>query len=419
MKKQVRRDDYLEKLLSFRDTDPVKVITGVRRCGKSTLLGQLQAALVESGIPETSVVHLNFESFAVRAADARELYEHVATLSRGSAGKTYILLDEVQEVPGWERAVNALRVDLDCDIYLTGSNAHMLSSELATHLSGRYVELHMLPLSLPEFVELHGLTDRSPEASLDLYLRYGGMPGLGDFYLDDTKMLQMLDGIYSTVLVRDVLERLSNGGRVLVERVAKFLADSVGSPISVNGVGNSLASNKELGITQKAPAHRNVAECVRLLKDAYLFYEARRYDVRGKQLLKTLEKDYIVDLGLRTLMLGWSGTRDRGHALENAVYLELVRRGAQVSVGKVGPSAVDSVVRKGSDLRYVQVCESLVSPEVRKRELAPLLATRDAFPKVVMTGDRAAEGTIEDGVVQVPLLEYLLGESRLAHELGI
>ena len=431
-----KRDFYLKKLIGFRDTEPVKVVTGIRRCGKSSLLKLMVLHLRESGVAADQILEMNFESYEFRDMTEESLYRYVK--ERVPAGRRiYLFFDEIQRICGWENAVNAFRVDFDCDIYVTGSNAWLLSSEYSTYLSGRCVEIRMLPLSFREFLDFNGFSVREsesafggtrlqilgangeyydPKEAFAAYLRFGGMPGIADVGLDQEKAFALLEGIYSTVVVRDVMEREKRKGvrqindPSLLRRIILFLADNIGSSVSISSIGNTLASAgllEERG-RKGAPSAHTVQNYIGALLENYFFYEARRFDVKGKEYMRTLGKYYIVDGGLRNYLLGISD-RDRGHILENIVYLELLRRGYDVAVGKVGEREVDFVAVKAGEKKYYQVTESMQSEEVRERELAPLRRISDQYEKIVLSLDPDPIAGYE-GIRSVWLIGWLLRE---------
>ena len=429
-----RRDLYLKKLIGFQDTEPVKVITGIRRCGKSSLLKLMAAHLLETGVLPEQIVEMNFESYEFKDFSADDVYGFVKARVLPEQ-RMYLFFDEIQRIDAWEDAINAFRLDLNCDIYVTGSNAHLLSSDYSTYLSGRCVEIKMLPLSFREFLDFHGFTvqntpsafggtrrvildqdgDRyEPKEAFDAYLRFGGMPGIADVGLDQEKALALLDGIYSTVVVRDILEREKRRGQkqitdpVLLRKIILFLADNIGSNISVSGIGNTLMNEGLLeGSRRKgAPSVHTVQAYVNALLESYFFYEIKRFDIKGREFLRTLGKFYIVDVGLRNYLLGFRN-RDTGHAIENVVYFELLRRGYDVSVGKIDSSEVDFIATTAEEKLYVQVTESMQSEDVRKRELAPLQKIRDNYPKIVLSPDPGPESSF-DGIKSLQLTDWLL-----------
>ncbi len=429
-----KRDLYLDKLIAFQDTEPIKVVTGIRRCGKSSLLKLMAAHLRGNGVSDEQIIEMNFESYEFLKMTADELYryvkEHVLPDRR-----MYLFFDELQRMDGWENAVNSFRVDFDCDIYITGSNAYLLSSEYSTYLSGRCVEIKMLPLSFAEFVDFYGFTIKTVKSALggqkkkavdqdgtqyelreifDAYMRFGGMPGIADVGMEQDKALTLLEGIYSTVIVRDILEREKRRGQrqltdaVLLKKIVLFLADNIGSSVSISSIGNTLVSEGLLddsGRRGKPSAH-TVQAYVNALLESYFFYEIKRFDIKGREFLCTLGKYYIVDIGLRNYLLGFRN-RDSGHAIENVVYFELLRRGYDVAIGKVGNAEIDFIATKADEKIYVQVTESMESETVRTRELAPLQGIADNYEKIVLSLHPGLE-TSYDGIKSIDLIEWLL-----------
>lgn len=432
------RDFYLNKLIAFKDTEPVKVVTGIRRCGKSSLLKLMIAWLKEQGIFDDAIVEMNFESFAYKDMSADDVYAYVKERI-SKTGITYLFFDEIQRVPGWEEAINAFRVDFNCDIYVTGSNAYLLSSEYATYLSGRSVEIKMLPLSFKEFIEFNSLELREITTPLgtrekrvyddngqvyllsdifNLYLRFGGMPGIADVGFDQDRAMTLLDGIYNTVVVRDILEREQrrNQRQVtdsdLLQKIVRFLADNVGSNISASSIGNTLVNEglldagKRSGGRNGTPSAHTVQAYIATLLEAYFFYEIKRFDIKGREFLRTLGKYYIVDIGLRNYLLGFRD-RDTGHVLENVVYLELLRRGYDVAIGKIDRFEVDFIATKADEKLYIQVTESMRDEMVRERELRPLQKIQDNYKKLVLTLEPGIEREF-GGIQVVNVVDWLI-----------
>jgi uncharacterized protein len=431
-----KRDLYLNKIIAFQDTEPVKVVTGIRRCGKSSLLKLMVLHLKESGITDEQILEMNFESHAFKNMNSDSFYEYVKQHIVPNK-RMYLFFDEVQRVPNWEDAVNSFRVDFNCDIYVTGSNAYMLSSEYATYLSGRCVEIKMLPLSFSEFLTFHGFEVREIKSSLggirkqafdknderyelrdvfDAYMRFGGMPGIADIGLDQEKALMLLEGIYSTVIMRDILERENRNGQsritdpVLLKKIIMFLADNIGSNISVSSIGNTLMNERLLdnGKRKGTPSVHTVQSYINALLESYFFYEIKRFDIKGKEFLRTLGKYYIVDIGLRNYLLGFRN-RDSGHALENIVYFELLRRGYDVSIGKIDNSEVDFIATKADNKIYVQVTESMTSEDVRKRELSPLQKISDNYEKIILSLNPGMDSSY-NGIKSINLIDWLISE---------
>lgn len=429
------RDHYLNKLIAFRDTEPVKVVTGIRRCGKSSLLKLMVQHLKDTGIEEDQIIEMNFESHEFKKMNADDFYDYVKARILPEK-RMYLFFDELQRIDHWEDTVNSFRVDFNCDIYITGSNAYLLSSEYSTYLSGRCVEIKMLPLSFREFIDFHGFEVKEVKSALggtkkvvfhksgdryelreifDAYMRFGGMPGIADVGLDQEKAMVLLDGIYSTVVVRDILEREKRRGQkqitdpVLLRKIILFLADNIGSTVSVSSIGNTLVNEGllEAGKRKGIPSAHTVQAYVSALMESYFFYDIKRFDIKGKEYLRTLGKFYIVDMGLRNYLLGFRN-RDSGHAIENLVYFELLRRGYDVAIGKVDTAEVDFIATKTDEKLYVQVTESMVSEEVRRRELAPLQKIRDNYEKIVLSMDTGLDSSY-DGIKSLNLIRWLLG----------
>lgn len=431
-----KRDLYLNKIIAFQDTEPVKVVTGIRRCGKSSLLKLMVEHLKKTGISDEQIIEMNFESHAFRKMDSDAFYEYVKQNVVPNK-RMYLFFDEVQRVPKWEDAINSFRVDFNSDIYITGSNAYLLSSEYSTYLSGRCVEIKMLPLSFREFVYFHNFEIKEMKSALggkrkqvfdkngehyelrdifDAYMRFGGMPGIADIGLNQEKAFVLLEGIYSTVIVRDILERENLRGQkritdpVLLKKIVMFLADNIGSSISASSIGNILVNEGLLedGKRKGKPSAHTVQAYVNALLESYFFYDIKRFDIKGKDFLRTLGKYYIVDIGLRNYLLGFRN-RDSGHALENVVYFELLRRGYDVSIGKIDNMEVDFIANKPDDKIYIQVTESMVEESVRKRELSPLQKINDNYEKIVLSLNTGMDSSY-DGIKSINVIDWLLEE---------
>ena len=430
------RTIYLEQLKAFRDTEMIKVITGIRRCGKSSLMKLMANELRADGIEEKQIIEINFESMRFSDMTAKEFYAYVT--ERAVPGKRmYLFFDEVQRIGGWENAVNSFRVDLDCDIYVTGSNAHLLSSELSTYLSGRYVEIKVLPLSFREFLDFHGytVTERKsptgqmrkrildaegesydPKELYQAYARFGGMPMLADVGLETDKVTAALDGVYSAVVVRDILEREKRKGQrtitdsLLLRKLMMFLADNIGNSVSATSIGNTLVSEGllENGSRKAKPATQTIQAYIQALTESFIFYEIKRFDIKGREYLKTLGKYYIVDIGLRNYLLGYRDG-DSGHILENIIYFELLRRGYDVAIGKLDNKEVDFIATKTDEKKYIQVTESMNAPETRERELSPLRKIPDNYEKIVIAMECDLPQD-QDGIKIISAVDFLLGK---------
>lgn len=431
-----KRDLYLNRLIAFQDTEPVKVITGIRRCGKSSLMKLMVCHLLNSGIEREQIIEMNFESMEYRNMDALGFYNYVKEKCLPDK-RMYLFFDEVQRIPEWQDAVNSFRVDLDCDIYITGSNAYLLSLEFSTYLAGRYVEIKVFPLSFREFIDFHGYqleTYQSPSGEMrrriwgedgehysvrdlfEAYMKFGGMPGIGDVGLEQDRAFTLLDGVYSTIVVRDILEREQRRGRrqlsdpELLRKMIMLLADHIGSSVSANSIGNTLVSEGLLENRSRngKPAIQTIQAYVAALVESFVFYEIKRFDIKGKEYLRTLGKYYIVDIGLRNYLLGFRDM-DTGQIIENIVYFELLRRGYDVAVGKVGNREVDFIATTANDKMYIQVTENMNAESTQERELAPLRMIRDNYEKIVIVLDCAFPVT-QDGIKIVRLEDFLLSD---------
>lgn len=406
----VERKEYIEQLIRWRDEQVIKVITGIRRCGKSTLMMQYQDWLRANGVAAAQIVSVNFEELEYEELlDYRKLYAYLKEhLTEGKT--TYIFLDEIQKVPEFEKAVDSLYVKQNVDIYITGSNAYMLSGDLATLLTGRYVEVQMLPFSLREFLEINGMEE---ERGLAEYLQNGGLPYVAGMDRTTEKVEGYLEGIYNTVIVKDIEDRQSrrensSGKRkitdiALLKTIAQYLAGVVGNPVSVRSIADYLTSNG------RKVSPNTVGDYVEALTESFIFYPAEQFDVAGKQLLRAGKKFYIVDLGLRNHILP-RRKYDLGFSLENIVYFELRRRGYRVMVGRVGGTEVDFVAQKQGEYSYYQVTADMTAEETFLREIRPVTLIRDNYEKTILTADRLTAGNY-NGIHVKNLTDWLLGKS--------
>ena len=409
MKNLIKRPLYLNELKENKDVDLIKIITGIRRCGKSSLMELFHQYLLETGIDKSKIIHMNLESLKYNElSDYLSFYNYVSDKIENT-GKTYLLFDELQVVSGWEKAIESFRVDYDVDIYITGSNAYLLSTELATLLSGRYVEIKMLPLSFSEFLDFYSFDDKTGlEEKFIYYLKFGGMPVLREYNFNELRINQALEGIYSTVILKDILQRHNQSDQLTLNKIAHFLSSNIGSITSPNKIGNILSSEGNIDKEKnKNIAGKTVDKYISMLNNAFIFYRVGRYDIKGKQLLKTLDKNYIVDMGFRNMLLGYRDA-DRGHILENIVFLELIRRHYRVYIGKIGDTEVDFLAEKPNEKLYIQVTESLASPKTRERELRPLLSINDNYEKIILTSDRSFI-TSENGIKIINVIDWLTG----------
>jgi len=409
----INRPGYLKKMLKFRDKHLIKIVTGIRRCGKSTLFELYQSELLRLGVKPDQIQSINLEEPDFRALlDWEKLYDTInARLVKNR--QNYIFLDEIQNVKDFQRAADGLFIKKNVDLYLTGSNSKMQSGEWATLLSGRYVEIHMFPLSFREYVSAENNSGLLPDKLFADYLEYGSFPFILNFRSfsdnaittygwDKLSVRDYLSGIYSTIVLKDIVEnkKIKEAGRL--ERVIKFMAGSIGSETSIKRISDMLTSD---GFNIQPLTVESYLDAFR---DSFILYKADRYDVKGRKLLKTLNKYYLIDMGLRRFLLG-SNAVDSGHILENIVYLELLRRGYKVYIGKVDDKEVDFVAEGPDGAEYYQVSETVRGSETLERELAPLKLIRDHNPKFLLTRDYAPK-TSHNGIKQVNVLDWLLGE---------
>lgn len=398
-----KRDLYLDKLIKFKDKQFIKVITGIRRCGKSTLLKLFREYLLKFDVSEKQIIYINFESIQFDdIKDYKLLYEYIKE-HLAAKSRTYLLLDEIQEVIHWEKAVNSFLVDLNVDIYITGSNAWLLSSELSTLLSGRYVEIKMLPLSFKEYMQFIEKPSNNIEEDFQLYLRYGGLPPIIELNNNLDMIQPFLSGIYNTVLMKDIVQRNTVRDAALLDNLVHFLADNIGNSISTKKISDYLTSAGR----KTTPA--TIDNYLQMLEKAFIFYKANRYDIKGKLYLKTQEKYYIVDTGIRNNLLGLRNM-DYGHILENIIYMELLRRGFDVYIGKIGSMEVDFIAVKANKKIYYQVSASILDEKTKDRELRSLVSIPDQYDKVLLTMDRPYVEDFE-GIKWVNIIDFLLEDN--------
>ncbi len=398
------RPIYLNQLINFKDKEQIKVITGIRRCGKSSLLELFAQYLKKQNVSEDNILQINFEDLKFGNMTYLELNELVENRAKTLKGNLYLFLDEVQKLDKWELTVNSLRLKKNIDIYITGSNAYLLSSQLSTYLSGRYVEIKMQPLTFKEFLTFYNLENMTKDEKFNLYLKYGGMPGLKDFNFDEKLIRQTLDGIFSTVLVKDIISQANIKDISLLNKITSFLADNIGNSTSLNKIKNTLVSEQ---LIKKGVHLSAIDDYISLLENAFVFYGIKRYDIKGKDYLKTQGKYYMVDTGLRNFFLDYKDV-DRGHILENVVFLELLSRGYKVSIGKFDDKEVDFIATTFNDKIYIQVCETLLSEETRARELKPLQSIKDNYEKIILTKDNIFVGGNENGIKILNVVDWLV-----------
>lgn len=392
----VNRKEYLEKLKKLKDKQMIKVVTGVRRCGKSTLLKQFKDYLMnECSVTQEQIIFINFEDLAYEhLLDYKALYQYI-TERLCENKKNYIFLDEIQAVSNFQKTVDSLFIKDNVDLYITGSNAHLLSGELATLLSGRYVEISILPLSFAEYYELVGGNKRDAWQN---YFKCGGFPYAANLEEDDIRT-DYLRGIYHTVLLKDIVARKKVQDVMLLESVVKFLFDNIGNIVSSKKISDSLVSSG------RKTTSATIENYIEALTESFILYKTNRYDVKGKQHLKSLEKYYLVDVGLRRLILG-DKNADIGHILENIVYLELIRRGYKVAIGKIGDLEIDFIAEYNGEKIYYQVAASVLSPETFSREIAPLQKVTDNYPKFIISMDEISIN--EEGIKQINIIDFLM-----------
>lgn len=397
---EIMREEYFQRLVGYKDKKIIKVITGVRRCGKSTLLKMYKNYLLEHSVDVEQIIDINFEDFDYEdLLDAKALYAYIR--ERIVPDKmTYLILDEIQNVKGFQKVVDSLFLKDNIDIYITGSNSYMLSGELATLLSGRYIKIEMLPFSFCEFVKANQMQDNL-ERAYQQYIESGSFPYISHLEKEKNQIYDYLKSIYDTIILKDVIGRKKITDVMMLESVIRFLADNIGNSLSTKKISDTMTSNgRSINV-------RTVESYLSAFMDSYIIYQAKRFNVKGKQYLKTLEKYYMVDIGLRNAMLGSKSNADVGHILENVIYLELIRRGYEVYIGKVDNVEVDFVARYEKGVKYIQVSASVRDENTLERELRPLQKITDHYPKCIMTLDIDPEADYE-GIRRINALDYLM-----------
>ncbi|MBP3284705.1 MAG: ATP-binding protein [Clostridia bacterium] len=397
------REEYLNWLIKLKDKHIIKVVSGVRRCGKSTLFTLYKNYLCENGVEEKQIISINFEDNKYNnLLDADVLHEYILNhICKDSMN--YIFLDEVQNVKNFEKCVNSLFLNENLDIYITGSNSYMLSGELATFLTGRYMQINMLPLSFKEFFSVS--KDKNELKEYERYVEVGGFPYL--IYLDnDTELIRnYLDGIYNTVLLKDVISRNKKKDVMILYSVIKFLFDNIGRLVSINKISDTLKSNG------RSNSINTIESYVSALLDSYIIYRVSRYDIRGKEYLKTGDKYYLCDVGLRYYLLGGIERKDAGRVLENIIFLELKRRGYEIFIGKNDDKEVDFVVRNKDGVKYIQVCLTARDEKTFEREISALDTIKDHNPKYLITLDY--DKATYNGIKQISAIDFLLGRENI------
>ena len=394
---QVLRKDYLSLLEAGKDENTVvKVITGMRRSGKSTLMNQFIEKLKAAGVSDDRIFLINFEMAEYQYINDRTILNKWILDNIPKEGQCYVFLDEIQNVNDWEMSVSALQIMPNCDVYITGSNSKMLSSELSTHISGRYTEVKVLPLSFSEYLELYPSDDK--DSRFSDYLRYGGLPVVNPDS-DRTFIEGLLEGIFNTVLVKDVLYRLKTDDVSKITAIAKFLYSNIGNITNIDNIAT------ETGISNPT-----VSKYVEEMSKAFLFYYAEKYDIVGKKILKTNGKFYASDLGMRNVIIGLGLARDISKPLENVVFMELLRRGYEVRIGSYRDWEVDFTAIGPDGVEYYQICETMLSDDIYKRESRPFKAIKDNCPKTILTLDKFGLGS-DDGIKIVNLVDWLLDKN--------
>ena len=398
----IQRDAYVKKLIDFKDKDLIKIITGIRRCGKSTLFDIYINYLKEQGIQDEQIIKLNLESQDFSFENYTELYNYIKARLINSK-KNYVFIDEVQRVEEFQKAIDSLYINKNIDLYITGSNAYLLSGELATLISGRYIEIKMLPLSFKEYMSAFDENIDKQEKLLD-YLKYGSLPLTVELFKTDPDLIESyIDGVFSTVIYKDVMQRNNINNKMLLESIIKYIFNNIGSPISTKKISDTLTS------MNRATSNHTVENYISALIDAFILYKVDRFDAKGKNVLASGYKYYVVDMGFRAHMLGKKAGQDMGHILENIVYLELLRRGYKVYTGKVDDLEIDFVSENKNGLEYYQVSLTTREEQTLERELKPLQRTGDYYPKSLLTMDRDLEADY-NGIRKVNVMDWLLDD---------
>lgn len=399
---RIYREQYINKLISLKDKKIIKVLTGIRRSGKSTILQEFKEYLKSQGVLDKNILFINLDDINNKhLLDPNELHNHILS-NIDLKEKNYVFLDEIQNVPEFQKCINSLFLRDNIDLYITGSNSYMLSGELATYLTGRYIQIHILPLSFKEYISYYGEQDELKK--YNDYITYGGFPYL--INLDNNKeKLEYLDSIYNTIIMKDVINRKKVSDPLMLESICRFLFDSIGSSISTKKISDTLASNG-----RKNSVH-TVEEYLNALLESYILYKVNRFDIKGKELLKTQEKYYLSDVGLRTYLLGKSLGKDLGHIFENIIFLELKRKGYKIYIGKDSDNEIDFVCETEDELIYIQVALTVRDENTLKRELKPLEMLQDNYKKYIITLDYDTNNY--NGIKQISAIDFLLNRVDL------
>jgi len=398
---EITRQDKINELSAWQNKDVIKVVCGVRRCGKSTLLAQYIAELQKNGVSKEQIISINLENMQYEKLHDYHLLHDFLSSKLCENKFTYIFVDEIQQCLNFEKVIDSIHLNKNVDIYITGSNAYMLSGELATLIAGRYVKIDMLPLSFKEYYSWFGKTEKSAKILFTEFLKFGSFPYISKVRKDSQEYKTYLEGIYSTILLKDVAQRENIRDISLLENIVKFLASSIGSPISAKKVADTLISaGRKISVN-------TVENYIRALVESYIFYKVDRFDIKGRQHLKTLGKYYIVDTGLRNYLVAGK-SQDLGHILENAVYFELLRRYKIVNIGKIDENEIDFIVQDGQNIAYFQVCATLIDEATMKREITPLQKLNDNHPKFILSLDEAFVYDNIDGIICKNIVEWFL-----------
>lgn len=399
----IERQEYLKQLISFKDKDLIKIVTGIRRCGKSTLFDIYIDYLKEQGISKEQIIKINLENPEISFDNYMQLYNYVKERLKENK-KSYVFIDEVQNVENFQKAVDGLYINKNVDLYITGSNAHLLSGELATLLSGRYVEIKMLPLSFKEYLSAFEENVDKQEKLLN-YFKYGSLPQTVELFKTNSNLIDIyLDGVFSTVIYKDIMTRKNISNKLILESVLKYIFSNIGSQITTKKISDTLTS------MNRPTSNHTVENYISAFLEAFLLYKVDRFDVKGKNVLSSGYKYYIADLGFRNHLLGKKAGQDMGHILENIVYLELLRRGYKVYTGKVDDLEIDFVAEDKNGLAYYQVALTTRENKTLERELKSLQKTGDHYPKYLLTMDRDLE-TDYDGIRKINVIDWLLNKS--------
>ncbi len=401
----ILRERYLKQIAPFIDKPVIKVITGIRRCGKSTFLKMIRILLIDKGVKPENILLINKDSLEFDSLSTyKQLVKYVNEKFKNVKGKRYLFIDEVQEISGWEKALSGFLADKTADLFITGSNSRMLSSELATFISGRYIEFKLYTLSFSEFMKFRKVSDKNKiESEFALFMKYGGFPGIHHMEYDDEVIGQYISSIYNTILLKDVVARNSIRDIVLLERIAQFTADNCGNITSSKNISNFLKSQIIKGSVDTVQSYLS------MLGSAFIFYKVNRFDIKGKRLLEIHEKYYTGDIGLKHCLLGYKISDISGH-LENIIFLELLARGYKVNIGKLNDLEIDFIVTKNNEKSYIQVAYLLTDNKTIEREFGALEKINDNYPKIVLSLDKYLDSN-RNGIKWYNLIDFLMSKT--------